>query len=117
MSRSGLGRGLDNLLADQAGRGTSTPGPGVRRLMRLEPAAKPAPSSPIPTTTTIPRPRLAGAAVHGLWLADVSLSVVALWLGGFSPMAGHPDALWLGGILVAIAGFLGLVAAGVFGKG
>lgn len=117
MSRSGLGRGLDNLLADHSGRGASAPGPGVRRLMRLEPAAKPAPSSPVTTTAAIPRPRLAGAATHGLWIADVFLSVTALWLGGFSPMAGHPEALWLGGILVGIAGFLGLVAAGVFCRG
>ncbi len=71
---------------------------------------------PIPMTA-IPQSALAGVATYGLWVADVFLSVAALWLGGFSTMAGHPEALWLGGILVVIGGFLGLVAAGIFCRG
>lgn len=117
MSRSGLGRGLGNLLSEQERRGTSTPGPGVIRLMCLTIAAKTDPVRPLPTTPAdIRRTHLASTAIHGLWIADASLSVIALWLGGFSPMAGQPAALWLGAGLVVIGGFLGLVAAGAFGR-
>jgi hypothetical protein len=94
------------------------PGPGVSRLMRLNSGEKSAvvTDAPMPMTA-VPRAPLAGAATHGLWIADVFLSIAALWLGGFSTMAGHPEALWLGGILVVIGGFLGLVAAGIFCRG
>jgi hypothetical protein len=86
--------------------------------MRLTSEKKLAPVAEAPTPlNAIASAPLAGAATLGLWIADFFLSVTALWLGGFSPMAGHPDALWLGGILVGIAGFLGLVAAGVFCRG
>ncbi len=118
MSRSGLGRGLGNLLSDQGVRGDSTPGSGVIRLMRPTPPGTTAPAQQVPPIrVAIPRPLLAGAALPGLWIADGVLSVMALWLGGCSSMAGLPESLWFGGGLVAIATFLGLAAAGVFAKG
>ena len=118
MARSGLGRGLGNLLSEQAGPGTSTPGPGVSRLMRLPPTEKSAPvlEASTPSATIAPA-SLTDTATLGLWIADAFLSVIALWLGGFSPMAGQPEALSISGMLVGIAGFLGLVAAGVFSRG
>lgn len=85
--------------------------------MCLTTAGKTDPVLSLPTPLAdIRRTRLAGTEIFGLWTADASLSVIALWLGGFSPMAGQPAALGLGSCLVVIGGFLGLVAAGAFGR-
>ncbi len=88
-------------------------------MIRLVPVGKAVPAPELPRSPQIcstPRPWARGA-ILGLCVADAALSLIALWLGGFSSMAGRSEALWVGGGLVVIAGFLGLLATGVLGEG